>query len=235
MLSVEADHERSTRTGLTGVAVTLPGTVGSWVSEDTYLVPVPTSLIAPTRLPVKSFVPTTVRLQSELEMFSPYFCVFTAWLSVAVFSSTTLSLQLMLSAAPTRIPSLLETSSELFVIVLPETRFRSLLLILTPFSPELSMTLPVMTLSLDFLFGWGALVEDLVASTPSPPVFVIVQPSTRLLLAARNWTPSLGTPLITQSRTTLRFAVQPVPLPSKMIPFPREATTFTRSTRLSFP
>src|SRR5918996_1961612 len=167
---------------------------GSGEAVVPYCVFVPRSLIAPTLFPEKSFVPTNVRLHSELAMFSPYAWVLVACVSVAVFPSTRLSSQVVESVEVMRIPSRFGVSSELFVMWFPEIRFRSLLWILMPFSPALSMVFPMMTLSLDFLLGCAWIVWDLVASIPSLTVSWIVHPSTRLLLEARNWIPSLYVP-----------------------------------------
>src|SRR5918992_2307683 len=222
-LSVDAFQARSTLVELTAVARRLVGSLGGVVSEVPYWVLVPTSLIAPTRFPEKSFVPTNVRLHSEWLMLRPYLCVFVAWLSVAVFASTRLSSQVIESPEVTWIPSRLATSSELFVTVFPVTRFRSLLWILIPFSPALLMVFPMMTLSFDFLLGWAWLAWALVASIPSLTVSWMKHPSTRLLVEARNWIPSLFVPLISQLRTVFPWDVHPPSLPWRLIPFPGEA------------
>src|SRR4029453_12617380 len=138
---------------------------------------VPRLWMGAVRLPAKLFPgPTTVRLQSELAMFSPYFCVLGVWLSVAVLFDTTLSLQVIESTEVIRIPSRPVVSSELFVIMFPVTWLRSPLETLIPSWPAWSIVLPVMTLSDDFLFGWSVVGEDLLTWMPCPPTFVIVTP-----------------------------------------------------------
>src|SRR6266508_4568498 len=76
--------------------------------------------MSPVRLPAKLLPgPTTVRLQSELLMLSPYFCVLGVWLSVAVLLDTTLSSQVIELLDEMRMPSRPEVTSALLVIVLP--------------------------------------------------------------------------------------------------------------------
>src|SRR6266545_2771997 len=175
--------------------------------------PVPRLRMSPVRLPAKLLPgPTTVRLQSELLMLSPYFCVLGVWLSVAVLLDTTLSSQVIELLDEMRMPSRPEVTSALLVIVLP-----------------------VMTLLFDFLLGWSAVVDDLTSWMPCKPVLVIVQPSTRLSLEARNSMPSPGTPSITQSCTSLLSDVQLAFLPSNTMPRPRDAVILTRSTTTSLP
>src|SRR5215216_6444302 len=147
------------------------------------MVPLPRSRYGAVRFGVKSFGgigPTTVRLHSELEMFSPYRWVFGVWLSFDVLETTELSLHVMLSAAVIRMPSRPEVTFALFVIVLYLIWFRSPLTMSMPSRPAWSMTLFLTMLSLDFLFGWSATVDDLVSWMPMPPTRVIVQRSTRL-------------------------------------------------------
>src|SRR6266511_1695406 len=135
--------------------------------------------MSPVRLPAKLLPgPTTVRLQSELLMLSPYFCVLGVWLSVAVLLDTTLSSQVIELLDEMRMPSRPEVTSALLVIV---------------------------------------------------------QPSTRLSLEARNSMPSPGTPSITQSCTSLLSDVQLAFLPSNTMPRPRDAVILTRSTTTSLP
>ena len=102
-----------------GVGVRVAVAVG--VAVGVYTVPVPWSLISPTRLPAKLLVPTTVRWHAELLMFRPYDWVLSAWLSVAVFESMTLSSQVTPLPDWILIPSRPARSSELFKIVLPVT------------------------------------------------------------------------------------------------------------------
>src|SRR6266511_4079261 len=116
--------------------------------------------MSPVRLPAKLLPgPTTVRLQSELLMLSPYFCVLGVWLSVAVLLDTTLSSQVIELLDEMRMPSRPEVTSALLVIVLPVIWLSSLLPTLTPSWPASSITLPVMTLLFDFLLGWSAVVD----------------------------------------------------------------------------
>ena len=97
----------------------------------------------------------------------------------------------------------------------------------------------LITLSFGFLFGWFESVEDLAIWTPSPPTFVIVHPSTRLFCEARNSTPSLGTPSMTQSLMTLltdvRLVTPSMSLPSQTAPRERDCVILTRSISVSLP
>ena len=102
-----------------GVRVAVGEAVG--VAVGVYNVPVPWSLISPTRLPAKLLVPTTVRWHAELLMFRPYAWVLIACVSVAVLRSMTLSSQAIPLEESILIPSRPEVSSELFKIVLPVT------------------------------------------------------------------------------------------------------------------
>src|SRR5919106_6775567 len=121
--------------------------------EARYSEDIPSSLTGPTLFPLKSLFTTTVPWQFGLAMLSPYFWVFTAWVSVARLFMTVLSSQVTESVDVILMPSLPETSSELFVTVLPSITFRSPLVTFSPSWPAWSMTFPMTMFALDFLFG----------------------------------------------------------------------------------